>query len=332
VRARAFFVAFSVGASLAAAAACGIDETGLVSDASTDATAPKDVVVADVPEPMDVQIDVPQACSTLDASACVDAALPSGWTYLVAAQGDASCPTGDYEDEVTYATAPVAAGNACTCTCTPSGSYSCAGAVSAGSGGATCNVETYVFDAGDDASCPDPRFNSPYVSVGPTPAPTSVDASCATNDTGSHAFTTSTATGCTPGCAADYCNVGDGFARCIVTTSQSPTLQACPAPFTHGPIAVGAAGNVAVACSGCQCAASPAGPCTAAVTPYSSDDCSGTAVTNGAIPADASCATATGVVDSFLYVPTAPQATCVVTASGVGAARFSQSLTLCCLP
>src|SRR5580765_7806453 len=148
---RRIVFALGLGASIAGGfIACGIDEHGALQDGGgTDATtndAPLDA-------PLDVPIDVPQACKTLDATACIDAAIPDGWTLAVITAGDQLCPTTVDYDKTTFLT-NLDAGSLCACSCTVSGSVDCSGTHEAGSGG-SCNDNSrwVLFNAGNDASC-----------------------------------------------------------------------------------------------------------------------------------------------------------------------------------
>ncbi len=309
-------------AALAAAAACSLDESG-----SNPGDASLDVKTVDSPSdgPSDAPIDVPQACSTLDASACVDAALPDGWTYAVVATGDQACPAGDFTKSSYVYGLGLEAG-ACACAnCTTTGSWSCAGQVEAGSHPG-CDMNSIVFDAGDDASCIDTEWNDPHVGFGPLPQPSGSPA-CSTTEKGTGNPTYSAATACTPGCTVDYCGTTGAFKRCIVSTTSS----LCPAPFTQSQPLMGTADKVAVSCEGCACKVQTPGACSAAVTASVNSDCSGS---YGASVAPNTCATpgGSGKINSFLYVPQVPQAICALTDGGTGTATFASSVTVCCLP
>ena len=180
-------VLFFLGSAVAAA--CGIDESGLMGDASMDATSTDGNVAANGFDtgPMDVQIDVPTACSTLDATACVDASLPPGWTYAVASPGDVPCPVGDYEEKSVYATAPVPNAGACLTGCDAGGAYSCAGQVQAGSMG-QCGGNLVVFDAGNVPVCVDTGWSDFHIGIGFPPAVSNGGATCSVTDIGNHSF------------------------------------------------------------------------------------------------------------------------------------------------
>ena len=128
--------------------ACGLDESGTAADGSVDVTTKDGAadVVSDVIS--DAPIDVPQACSTLDATACVDAGLPDGWTFAAVAPGDTPCPSSDYTQNV-YIHDPVADGG-CLCACTASGSFDCSGSVNAGTQPGCNGNKSFTFDAGNE--------------------------------------------------------------------------------------------------------------------------------------------------------------------------------------
>ena len=318
-----------VGCGAGAFAACGLDESGLVG-----AEGGVDVTVMDVPVdvpvdvPMDVPLDVPQACSTLDASACVDADLPDGWTYVAFATGDTACPAGDYTKS-TYLEKPTPEAGACSCTCTPSGTYSCAGTIAFGYGGGSCTNTKTSFDGGDDAACVVTGGNDPHLAVGPLPTPSGGTAACAPSATGTKAWSATDTTACTPGCTVDYCGLPGPFKRCVLST----TSTTCPAPFVAA-AKVGPASAVAVTCAQCTCAGTPSGPCTATITPYGSNDCTGTPYND--VAPDASCVNFGGGnnVPSFAYAPgpQPPPACSLAGSSGTGSADFTQAATICCLP
>jgi hypothetical protein len=302
--------------------ACGLDEGGTASDASVDVTkdGAADVisdVIADVP------IDVPQACATLDATACVDAALPSGWTYAAVADGDLTCPSNDYAKNSYFAQPKPDAG--CLCGCAASGTLNCSGSINAGTQ-ANCNGgNSFVFDAGNDAACIDTSWNDKHIAIGPLPAVKTTNAQCDASAP-PPGWTASAATACTPNCAADYCAATGAFQRCIVST----TSQACPAPFTKQAASLGTAQQITTSCTGCTCAIKDT-PCAATIVAYQNTGCSQAIA--GAIPTDGSCPPQLpSNINSFSYQPSVPQPQCAVTAGGTASAGFTQSITVCCLP
>ena len=319
MRARGWLLVVVVlGSGSAGMAACGLGEGGqLVVDGSV-----SDVAVADGPK--DVVADVPQACTTLDASACVDAALPSGWTWAMGAPADLPCPFTDLVNRTVYIRDPQPAAGACACTCNGSGAFSCAGTITfKGTGG--CNSSS-TFDAGDTDACVavPGQWNDHHFSFGQLPNPSGA-ASCAPMQTIDPTTTSTPATICTPGCSVDYCGIDAGFRKCI----QQAGNQTCPAPWSFG-ATVGPDSGVTVTCSACDCALDPA-VCTATVTAYANNDCTGM---SGSVTPGAACNQPfNGNPLSFSYVPVDPTPTCSVVDAGVATAQITSApITVCCLP
>ena len=324
---RRLVFALGVGVSLACGfIACGINEQGEAQDGGVDASKDSPITLDVV---LDVQIDVPQACKTLDATACIgDAVAPDGWTYAVITAGDQLCPTSIDYDKTNFLTG-VAGQGPCLCSCTASGTIDCSARLEAGSGG-SCNdnARWFVFDAGNDAACINTNWGDPHYEV-PQPPTTLVNAQCDASAP-PPSWTASTETSCTPKCSADFCNVGSSYKRCIVTSQQNVT---CPAPFTVVGPTLGIDAGVVTACTGCGCAVNS--KCSAVIQPFNSNSCD-TAL------ADASAANGTcndtkiggspGQVNSFTYTPIVPALSCVPTSGGIPVAQFASSVTVCCLP
>lgn len=322
MRTRLIFAGVVVVGALGAAAACSIDESGTQSDGSADVTP----IEGGADGPSDAPIDVVQGCKTLDATACVDAGLPDGWTWAVVSLSGGACPPGDYQASQFVYGLGLEAG-ACTCDCTTNGSWSCAGQIEAGTGGGgnACQQQVISFDAGDDASCIDTGWNDPHIAFGPVPQ-VSGSPTCTAHDGGTGAWTAQTATSCAPGCTVDYCGVdAGGFGRCIV----APGNLGCPAPFVGQPT-MGTADKVAVSCGACGCSVDTPGACNATVHAAVSTDCSNPY--NSAV-APSTCATpgGGGKVNSFLYTPQVPTVSCTADA-GASSVGFASTVTVCCLP
>lgn len=314
----AVFVAVSCASAFVA---CGLDESGTVGDGSVDVTVTEGGTDA-IP---DVPIDVPQACQTLDASACVNAAVPSGWTYAVIAPGDVSCPSSDYAKS-TYLSNP-APDAGCLCGCTASGTLDCSGTVHAGTQANCGGNKSFDFDAGNDAACIVTNWGDQHISIGPLPTAKATNAQCDASAP-PPGWTATTQTACTPNCNADYCGAGGAFQRCIVSSNAT----SCPAPFTKQLSPLGTAQQITTACTGCTCAIKDV-PCTATVIPYTQNDCTGTINNNTPVSTDGSCPPPLGTnTNSFSYVPTVGQPQCAPTAGGTPSASFTQSITVCCLP
>jgi len=314
----AIFVVAPMGAAFFVA--CGLDESGAAGDGSVDVTtkdgAPADVI-ADVP------IDVPQACSTLDATACFDAGLPDGWTFAAVAPGDIPCPTSDFT-KTPYIHDPTADGG-CQCTCTSSGSLDCSGQVEAGTQPSCNGSKSFTFDAGNDAACIDTGWGDPHIAVGPPPLVGLGTASCDASAP-PPAWSAGNATACTPSCTANYCGVASPYERCIIST----TSTTCPAPFTKQEPSLGTNAQVTASCTGCACAINTSVSCNATVIAYDTAGCVGPI---DAAPSNGTCESFGNVkVNSFRYTPVIPSPQCAITASGTGTASFTQSITVCCLP
>jgi hypothetical protein len=315
-----------VGATLAGGfIACGIDENGQSSDGGLDATFDSPVIDS----PLDVPIDVPQACKTLDATACIgDASVPDGWTYTVITAGDMLCPTTLDYDKTNFLTGLAPQGG-CVCSCAASGTIDCSGTIEAGSQGGNCDGRWTFFDAGNDAACITTSWADPHYAV-PTPPTSTAKAQCDASGT-PPGWTASTETSCTPKCTADYCNVGNTYKRCIITSQN----LLCPAPFTQAQPTFGVEAGVVTSCSGCGCAIN-SGKCSATIVPFNTTSCD-TALAD-ASPANGVC-NATGIggspgqVNSFMYTPTVPPVSCAPTAiTGTSSAQFAGTVTVCCLP
>jgi len=323
---RRFVFALVVGGTIGAGfVACGLDEHGEATDGGVDATSndsPNSDALPDVP------IDVPQACKTLDASACVDAAVPDGWTLAVITAGDQLCPTTVDYDKTTFLT-NLAPQSLCNCGCAVSGAVDCSGTLEAGSGNPTCNEGAHWFlvDAGNDAACFNTAWNDPHYAV-PAPPTSTANVKC---DASAPApgWTASTETSCTPKCTADFCGVGSTYQRCILSGQNLP----CPAPFTKSQPVFGIEAGVVTSCSGCACSVD-AGRCSAIIQPFNNPNCD--TANDDASTTNGTCLTSTttgggGKVNSFSYLPVVPQATCTA-GGGTPSAQFASSVTVCCLP
>ena len=308
---------------------CGIDEGGLEPpDGAVDGTT-GDVVVD---SPTDVPLDVPQGCTTLDASACVDSGLPDGWSYVGVANMQATCPTTGYTQQEYVDNLKLEAG-ACACgPCTTSGYYSCTPQLTVSTGGGPPCSSSATFDAGNDASCFDISSLSPddHVQVIlSTTFPTPVGVGCDASVVGGQGYTADTVTACTPtSCTADYCGLPSPFRRCILSTTE----KTCPAPFTGGAGVVGPTSAVHVACEACSCRfASSFGLCTGSTEAYSDTKCSSGSDLGAATSACNKPSAGTNV-GSIHYMPNVPIPGCALTDGGTGTVDFTSSITVCCLP
>lgn len=327
MRRRSVFAVLA-GVSLAGGfVACGLDENGQADGGGVDATsgdAPIDVL-------LDVPIDVPQACKTLDASACIgDASVPDGWTLVVITPGDQICPvTTDY-DKTSFLTNLQPQG-ICTCSCTVSGAVDCSGRLDAGSGGGCTDPNKHtIFDAGNDAMCVVTNWTDKNYQIQAPPTSTA-SLGCDASNGPAPGWSADAETFCTPKCTADYCNVGSTYKRCIVA---SQSLSCPPGPFSVAQPIFGVEAGVVTQCTGCGCNVNPTGKCTATIQPFNGTNCD-TAV-DDASPAGGSCQQGNGSgananVNSFSYVPIVPDASCSTT-GGTASAQFAGTVTVCCLP
>jgi hypothetical protein len=311
--------------------ACGLDESGLESaDASLDVGS-SDTSFKDTSSDAPFDVVINPGCKTLDATACLDADVPDGWTLVGLATSNTACPSNDYSPAQYVDNLELEAG-ACSCTCTSSGSYSCAGSYTyawgGGGGGCMQGTQDASFAAGDDASCVTFNGNDHHFEVyGANPTPTPVDVGCDAS-LGGMGWTSDPVTTCTPSCAADYCHIAAPFMRCIISTTETT----CPAPFvgsqsTSVPAQIGPTGAVAVSCNGCGCSAGPQSGCDASFAAFGSGGCTSFI---HAVPLD-DCQDWGGNVNSFSYTPNDPPVACQPSGGG-GKATFSTPITVCCLP
>lgn len=315
---------FAVGASLSFAlgfVACGLDENGQGVDGGADVVTIPDVI-------SDKPLDVTPGCLTLDATACIDAAIPADFFPVAfSPSAQTACPgkAGDYQDAQAFVTGAKLVQGSCTCGCTTFGSYSCVGALATGSHSGACD-NTTTYDAGNAATCFPTTQSDPNLSVGPVPTK-SGSVVCDASATASGSVTFDAATMCTPNCSADFCGVAAPFARCIASTTNTT----CPGPFTDKHT-IGPQGSAIPKCDPCTCSVAPSADCTATVTPFKNNaDCGANALPS--ITPNGTCQNlgAGNNAQSFLYVPVVPDASCTP-GTGSGSAGYSQSLTICCLP
>ncbi len=314
MRVRLVLAVISVASTVAA---CALDEVGLMMDMS-DATA--DVVDA---HPIDAPIDVPQACSTLDASACFDGALPDGWTFAAVASSDQPCPSSAYLPS-SYLYAPTPTSGACSCSCATLGNYTCEGPFTAGGNNGGCNQGSVAFDAGPDG-CVDTNWSGDHHATATWQPTANGSPTCNAMMIGDGGWSASTATACTPSCEAfDFCALASPFLRCIV----SSTSTVCPTqgPFTEKQPSLGTASNVDVTCEKCGCSVSPPSTCDASVVAHDMNGCMG-----NAYAIDNTCQDTHNNVLSLSYVATTIAPTCIPDGGG-GTATFATSATVCCIP
>lgn len=307
------------GLAMIGADACGLDEVGLMpDDASVDGTRSD--------ASADVAADTIQSCVTLDASACVDASVPDGWTLIAYAPTAATCPTAF--NTHAYARNPTLEAGACACTCSASGSYSCGGSLAYGSSCGNCGgglngcSSKGTATLGADGGCVPSSFNSPDIAFGSLPTAAAVNVGCDAGLVGNQPYNTQPATVCAPQCAADYCGSLGSLKKCII--SNQPT---CPPPFA--PIdTIGAPGDVKVSCTACTCTTSQGGDCNGTLAYYgNSTSCGGTPQSATANSCHQTGGTSVG---SFSYTVTPPTVACTAS-EGEGGAAFNAPMTVCCL-
>ncbi len=252
--------------------------------------------------------DLPEACSSLDASACLGA-LPAGWQPVSVGS---SCPAG-YQ-AVPFVTDPSVPDGGCTCgACTVSGTYSCDASVPI-SGGNGCGDNPFANATPGQCS----NVNqTQHLKAHLVKATGSVSCS-APNDAGSGAVATPT-TVCVPGCDVDFCA---GASLCAMADGH----RACP-PGLPRSLYVGTGADPG--CAPCGCDASAPENCAGTVTAYYGNDCT---------PGDEA---GTWPVDTCQYIQakyksvhvdlTAPPATCTVASATVeGDASLIGEKTVCC--
>ena len=320
-------VLFALGVAVSIAGgfvACGIDEQGEAHDGGGfDATSTD----APIDAPIDVVIDVPQACKTLDASACVDADVPDGWTLAVLSPIVGTCPVDTDYTATVFLQNPQPQGG-CTCACTTSGSVDCSGKLEAGSGGGCVdNNKWFIIDAGNDAACFNTNFGDQHYAV-PVPPTSTANVHCDASAATLPGWKADSVTSCTPNCSADFCNVGSTYKRCILGKGPS-----CPAPFTVMQSPLGVDSGVQTSCNGCGCTVS-SGSCGAIIQPFASSDCNNPPV--DASVTDGGCNSTNtggspGQANSIMYTPLVPDASCTPN-GGTPDAAFVTSVTVCCLP
>ncbi len=307
--------------------ACGLDENGLEGmDASLDVASGNDTSpMKDAGSDAPFDVVIPPACTTLDATACLDADVPDGWTLVGLATSNIACPQGDAYAPSNYLNDLQLEAGACSCSCTASGSYSCAAPYLYAWGGGCNGTDDASFDGGDEAACVTFNGNDHHFEVfGTNPSPEPVNVGCDATAEGTGWFGAGVTT-CTPSCAADYCNIASPFSRCIISTTET----VCPAPFqasAAGPI--GPTGAVQVECTGCGCSAAPIGGCDASFSVFGTSSC-GSFIHN--VPLDFGCQDYGANSNSFSYTPSDPPVGCALSGGG-GKAVFNPPITVCCLP
>jgi len=349
---RTVAIVAAIAGPCAGFAACGLDENGVLVDATpgVDVLPPIDT---GIDSPPDVVVDnyVPPACASLDAS-CLGSAIPDGWVPVGLLQNNplaTPCP-GDSEDfdQRDWATNARPHFGACTCgICTTSGAWTCAGNVSVATGGNGCSGTLDTFPAG-------PHCTTSVTSTGNNQIAGSLptiggSATCDASVTGNGQVDTTPIRTCTPlQCTTDYCGLANqGFKLCILYNGD--TGGQCPSGFVLGvatstttPGQLDLPQNAQVTCNACSCSVgNPGTTCTATLRTFSSTDCDGDGGTGGGGFMDAYAAQGINTclpvnnsgVQSVFYLPgSPPKPTCANTSSGGGTASFKAPVTVCCKP
>src|SRR5947209_7445325 len=109
---RRLVFAVGVGVSLSLGfIACGLDEDGRATDGGADVTL-SDATPDTKPKP-----DALPGCDQIDATACVDAAVPDGWKLALIGTGDLACPnTVDFTKQGYLDSLTPTSGCSCNCT------------------------------------------------------------------------------------------------------------------------------------------------------------------------------------------------------------------------
>jgi hypothetical protein len=300
--------AFLVGA-VCFTCACGLEESGLLSDAG-------DAAVVDAWS--DVAIDVaeePFVCADAGVASCEDAA-PFRLPALYSPTAAVACPRG-------YGTLDLAqvvpSSNSCTCACTDAGAPSCdttsahwhAGATDCTLGSGTIALSGSCTSALGSISAAHVEFDTPAVTGcgGGTPIPPT--------------FTTTNVRLCVPECTSDesVCSGGGGLQACVYVAGNTGN---CPPGYPNGPVYVGA--TPSVQCDSCSCVAT--GDCSQSQFHwYSSSNC-GSGDQN--MKMDGTCKSANVTYMSAAVQPNLQNYQCSVSPTAPHATYGSNAFTVCC--
>jgi hypothetical protein len=310
------------------AAACGINETGLLDilDSSTiDGTLPDvsaDNVVQDAGPDVTGFDVVPLSCeeagTPLDAS-CLGQTVPPGWqpiAYRENATGCGSLPNFTELDGITDASVP---SGQCFCSdCKVVGGWSCAATLYTGP---TCPQNSQTFDA---SAC----YTQGGFHYGGTVARFG-DAGCNPGSEVDASVAATQAALCTPtSCSADFCGlVGKGYLGCIVATTAD--AGACPGGFNVAR-QIGPSATASCTCPACSLTNGSAS-CGGTLTAYPNNvgNCSGTGIATQAL--DGGCVNLTAGYGSVYYEASAPpQPACQSTSPATGTATLDSPTTVCC--
>ncbi|HEY1960483.1 MAG TPA: hypothetical protein VGH28_32960 [Polyangiaceae bacterium] len=272
------------------AGACGLDESGLVSNEGG------------------VDANLPEACTTLDA-ACLGA-VDSVWTPVTL--GDAGCSAGFNATQLK--TNPQDTPASCACgACSVVGAYACEAGVPI-SGGDGCGDDP--FATATPGQCTDVTSTQHLLAHGQN-ATGSVGCFAA-NDAGTGA-TSEALTVCVPGCSADFCGAAH---PCVMAEGD----VACPAGFT---LAAHAGTGVDPGCGPCPCEAGAPGACGGTVTAFFQNGCNAVDDA-GTYAVETCNDLTPNHYKSVFVALTPPDASCAVTAQPTGDASLLGLKTICC--
>lgn len=273
------------------AGACALSESGLLVDAGG---------IGDV--------NVPEACSTLDA-ACLGA-LSSAWTPV--ALGDGGCGA-DWTPVHLRANAHDVAGS-CVCgECNVVGAYVCDAGVPISGGDNNCGDSPFATATPGQCTNVNPTQHLKAHQI----AASGTVGCFAANDAGTGAASDDFVV-CIPGCSADFCG---GPQECVMAEGA----VGCPSGYN---LAARPGTGVDPGCGPCPCEAGPPGDCAGTVTAFFQDNCQA-ADDAGTYVVD-SCTVITAQYKSVDVELTAADASCAVTAAPTADASLTGVKTLCC--
>ena len=313
----------------AVAAACGIDESGLLPiDASIETGTTDggggDVVAYDVLN----DVPLPPSCGTLDTS-CIGfgGGLPDGWSPYVASFDGGACPTGDFNATQWVTNTRLGAGS-CACGCTTSGTYACPSNPVVGTGNIACGLNVGAVTTGQ---CQTQGFS--HIQLADAAATGNV--TC-TGTTAPAVPQADPVTLCSMGCEAGvgaFCVQPPG-SRCIVTDG----ITTCPG---SGMTAYVVGASAAPSCEPCGCTTGATPQCTGTAylyrgyfngQPHPDNNCDdGGQNTVETLTLDGTCQNANNGFDSYEVVFGAPPSgSCTANGPGSGDAGLASPKTVCC--
>jgi hypothetical protein len=317
MRVRRVIVLGVVGGVSAVAAACGLEQAGLMpGDDGGVVDSGRPDVVFDVQVP---DIYVPPACTTLDASCLLPYPADAGWNPVAATSG--ACPN-DLDAGWTKATfqndASIVQGSCAPCGCTVN-APACAldaGFTNYSANGCSSGAQANVLAA--DACVNISGSNGSASGSYPAPSVTTCDASGG----GDAQVQTGQVNVCATGsCAIDYCGLkNQGYALCI----KHDGVVACPSGYVSQTVGATAAAT----CGACGCAVTQQKRCAASVVTYQNSDCDSPRDTTAL---DGSCQGVQNFSSARLRV-VENDAACAASTTTPAFVDLLGKVTLCCLP